>query len=90
MWYRQGLTQRLINPDQVGTAVAAVIVVMAVLVGKRCGIGYIDEAFRLRNIHSMRIECPGGRKTNQTQHDHGGNGFSETQHRLAVNSWLCD
>jgi hypothetical protein len=36
----------LINPDQVGTAVAGMIVAMTVLVGKRCGIGYIDEAFR--------------------------------------------
>ena len=66
MWNRQSLAQRLINPDQMGTAVAAMIAVMTVLVGKRCRIGYIDKAFRFRNIHGMRIKCPGGRKTNQT------------------------
>ena len=44
---------------------AAMIVGMVVLVGKRRGVGYIDEAFRLPSIHSMRIEGPGGRKTNQ-------------------------
>ena len=80
---RQRRTQRLIDHDQVAAAMAAMIVGVAVLVGKRCGVGYIDEAFRLRNIHSMRIEGPGGRKTHQAQHDHGSNGFSELQHRLA-------
>lgn len=46
MCYRQGLTQRLIDPDQVGAGVAAMIVIVAVLVGKSRGVGYIDEAFR--------------------------------------------
>ena len=88
--YRQGQVRRLIDPDQMGAAMAGMIVVMVVLVGKGCRVGYIDEAFRLRGIHGMRIECPGGRKTHQAQHDRGSNGFSETQHRLACNSWLCD
>ena len=65
------------------TSMATMIVGMAVLVGKRCGIGYMDMTFLLRSIHGMRIECPGGRKTNQTQHDHGGNGFAEFHYRLA-------
>ena len=78
--------RRLIDPDQMGTAMAGMIVVMVVLVGKGCGVGYIDEVFRVRSIHSMRIECPGGRKTYQAQHYRGSNGFSEAQHRLVCNS----
>jgi hypothetical protein len=49
-----------------GAAMAAMIFAMVVLVGKRCGVRYIDEAFRVRIIHDMRIECPGSRKTDQT------------------------
>lgn len=62
---------------------ATMIVGMVVLVGKRCGIGYMDVTFLLRSIRSMRIECPGSRKTNQAQHNHGSNGFAEFHYRLA-------
>ena len=65
MCVRQRRTQRLIDPDQVAAAMAAMIVSMIVLVGKRRGVGYINQAFRLPSIHSMRIQGPGGRKTNQ-------------------------